>query len=64
MLILSRRKDEAIVIGGNIRIVVTEINLMKRRVSLGIEAPDDVIIDREEISTKREAARVAKTSTR
>lgn len=52
MLVLSRKKDEFIVIGESIRIVVVEIRGDKVR--LGIEAPKDVKIDREEIWLKRQ----------
>ncbi len=51
MLVLSRRRDEAIVIrnrfGTEIRLVVVEVRGGKVR--LGIEAPADVSIAREEI---------------
>ena len=47
MLVLSRREDESIVINGNIKIVVTEIQ--RGRVRLGIEAPQDVPVHREEV---------------
>lgn len=47
MLILSRRPGDAIVIGDGIRIVVLECD--RRGVRLGIEAPGDVRILREEI---------------
>jgi carbon storage regulator len=47
MLILSRKAGEAIVIGEGIRIVVLESD--RRGVRLGIEAPADVTILREEI---------------
>lgn len=47
MLILSRKPGEAIVIGDGIRVVVIESD--RRGVRLGIEAPPDVRIMREEI---------------
>lgn len=47
MLVLSRKEQEAIIIGRNIRIVVVEIR--GERVQLGIEAPKEVRIDREEV---------------
>jgi carbon storage regulator len=47
MLILSRKANESIVVGDNIRITVASIR--GRYVRLGIEAPDDVEIFREEI---------------
>lgn len=47
MLVLSRKKDEAIVIGDNIRIVIVEVRGDKVRI--GIEAPKDVSVHRKEI---------------
>jgi carbon storage regulator len=49
MLILSRRPGDAILIDGGIRLVVIACD--KRGVRLGIEAPTDVSIVREEIAT-------------
>ena len=51
MLVLSRKVGEEIVIGGNIRIKVVEIRGGKVR--LGIVAPRDVPVDRQEIHEKR-----------
>ena len=50
MLILSRRAGDAIVIDGGIRIVVLASD--RRGVRLGIEAPPQVSIVREEIVTQ------------
>jgi carbon storage regulator len=47
MLVLSRRTDESIVIDGNIKIMVVEIQGNKIR--LGIEAPKEVQVWREEL---------------
>lgn len=47
MLVLSRKKDERIVIGDNISIMVVEIRGDKVR--LGIEAPRDVSVHRSEV---------------
>ena len=47
MLVLSRKKNESIVINDNISIVVVEIRGDKVR--LGIEAPKDVPVHRKEI---------------
>lgn len=47
MLVLSRKKDEAIVINDNITIVVVEIRGDKVR--LGIEAPKEVPVHRQEV---------------
>jgi carbon storage regulator len=47
MLVLSRKKDESVVINGNIRIVVVEIRGDKVR--LGVEAPKEVPVHRTEV---------------
>ena len=50
MLILTRNQNESIIIDGKIK--VTVLNDPRGQVSLGIEAPDDVEIWREEIYEK------------
>ena len=52
MLVLSRRKDESIVIDG--RIEVTIVDIRSRRVSVGITAPKDITVHRKEIQDKIE----------
>ncbi|TDX58900.1 carbon storage regulator CsrA [Orenia marismortui] len=47
MLILTRKRDESIVIDDNIKIKILEID--NNRVQLGIEAPENIIVHREEI---------------
>ena len=47
MLVLSRKKDEKIVIGDSISIMVVEIRGDKVR--LGIEAPREVTVHRQEV---------------
>ena len=47
MLVLSRKKDESIVINNDIRIVVVEIRGDKVR--LGVEAPKEVPVHRQEV---------------
>jgi carbon storage regulator len=51
MLVLTRRVGEEIVIGGNIRIVVTAVKGDKVR--LGICAPPSVPVDRKEVHERR-----------
>ena len=54
MLVLSRKKDEKIIIGDNITIMVIEIRGDKVR--LGIDAPKEVTVHRQEVyeAIKRE----------
>jgi len=52
MLILTRNQNESIIINDDIKITV--ISDRHGQVKLGIEAPDDVEIWREEIYTKRQ----------
>ncbi len=47
MLVLSRKKNESIMIGDDIKIIVTDIS--PHKVRIGIEAPKDIIVDRREI---------------
>lgn len=47
MLILTRRNDESIVIQGGIRILIVDVQGGKVRI--GIDAPDDRYIHRQEI---------------
>ena len=50
MLVLSRKAGEDILIGDNIRLVVNRIS--GNRVTVGIEAPDDVHVIRGELKTQ------------
>jgi carbon storage regulator len=50
MLILTRRPAEALVIGDNITISVLDIK--GGRVRLGVNAPREIIVNREEICEK------------
>jgi carbon storage regulator len=52
MLVLSRKVSEKILIEGNI--VVTVLGIQGRRVRLGIEAPSDVGIVRQELQFEAE----------
>ena len=47
MLVLSRKKDEKIMIGDDVTLMVIEIRGDKVR--LGIDAPNDVSVHREEV---------------
>jgi len=47
MLVLSRKKNESIVINGNV--VVTVIDVRGDKVRIGIDAPRDVVVHRQEV---------------
>ena len=47
MLVLSRKKSESVVIGDNIKIMIVEIQGDKVR--LGIEAPREIPVHRQEV---------------
>ena len=47
MLVLSRKRDERIVIGDNI--VITVVEVRGDKVRLGIEAPSEVPVHRQEV---------------
>src|SRR4051794_26714209 len=51
MLVLSRKVDEAIVIAGQVRVVVAEVRGLTVR--LGVQAPRDVTVDREEVHVRK-----------
>lgn len=50
MLVLTRKPDEAIVIAG--KIVIRVLGVQSGRVRLGIEAPDDLLVLREEVAAR------------
>ncbi len=52
MLVLRRKVEEAIVLDGSIRVVVLAVE--GERVKIGIEAPDDVSIVREELLLRKQ----------
>ena len=53
MLVLSRRSGESIAIGEGIRVTIVEVS--GDRVKVGIEAPHDVVILRQELCDAVEA---------
>ena len=50
MLVLSRKKNQRIMIGDGISVTVLQVS--KSHVTLGIEAPDGVLVMREELLEK------------
>lgn len=55
MLVLSRRLNQTIVIDGRVRVTVLAIT--PNRVELGVEAPLQIAVDREEIHLRRQLPR-------
>ncbi|HEX7013450.1 MAG TPA: carbon storage regulator [Steroidobacteraceae bacterium] len=62
MLVLSRRANQALVIGGQVTVRVLQIG--NTHVELGIEAPQHVAVDREEIHLRKQREQAAGGSTR
>lgn len=60
MLVLSRQKDESIIIGDDIEIIIVDVRGDKVR--LGINAPREISVHRKEIyeAIQREKAEAAK----
>lgn len=50
MLVLSREPGETIVIGGVVKVTIVEVK--GRKVRVGIEAPREVTVHREEIENR------------
>jgi carbon storage regulator len=61
MLVLSRQKDESIMIGDDVEITI--IDVRGDKVRLGITAPRDIAVHRKEIYTAAQASK-AKDSTK
>ncbi len=51
MLVLTRKVGEAVVIGDDTR--VTVLGVQGGRVRLGIDAPGDIAVDRQEVRARR-----------
>jgi carbon storage regulator len=62
MLVLSRKESESLIINENI--VVTIIRIAGGGVRLGIQAPREIPIRREELVSLRELANCAETAAR
>ncbi len=50
MLILTRKLGESVIIGDDVKITVIEVN--KHHIKLGVDAPKNIIIHREEVYLK------------
>jgi carbon storage regulator len=57
MLILTRKSGETIRIGENIAVTVLEVK--GTQIRIGIDAPKDIIVDREEVALRKKAEREA-----
>ncbi len=59
MLVLSRQRDECIIIGDNI--VITVVDIRGDKVRLGIQAPTEISVHRQEVyeAIQREKLRAA-----
>ena len=57
MLVLSRKKDERIMIGDDITLMVIDVD--KDKVRLGIQAPREVPVHREEVYNAIQRAKEA-----
>jgi carbon storage regulator len=64
MLVLSRQRDESIIIGDNI--VVTIVDVRGDKVRLGIEAPGEIPVHRREVyeAIQRENVRASRLEPR
>ncbi len=56
MLILTRRVGEAIMIGKDIEVRV--LGVQGQQIRLGVQAPKDVVVDREEVTQRKALERV------
>ncbi len=59
MLVLSRKKNESVVIGENVEITIVDVRGDKVR--LGINAPRDISVHRKEIHERIQRAKSEKT---
>ncbi len=60
MLVVSRKKNERVVINENI--VITIVEVRGDKVRIGIEAPAHIAVDREEIWVLKQAEKAQKES--
>ncbi len=59
MLVLSRHRDESIMIGDNI--IITIVDIRGDKVRLGIQAPTDIPVHRQEVFEAIQRERSVKT---
>lgn len=53
MLVLGRKKEESVIINGNVKVTVSSVCSRTGQVRLAFTAPKNVTIDREEIWLKK-----------
>lgn len=53
MLVLGRKQDQSVIIGGNVKVTVAGVCKRTGQVKLAIDAPKDVSVDREEIHFRK-----------
>jgi carbon storage regulator len=58
MLILTRKSGETIRIGDSIAVTVLEVK--GTQIRLGIDAPKEIVVDREEVALRKKAEREAR----
>ena len=65
MLVLSRQRDESIIIGDNV-VVITVVDVRGDKVRLGIDAPVEIPVHRREVyeAIQRENRRASEISNR
>jgi len=61
MLILTRQVGETITIGDNVKVKVTVLGVKGNQVRVGIDAPKDVAVHREEINDRIKNEECGKT---
>ena len=57
MLVLTRKLGEAVTIGNKAEIVVTVLGIKRNQAKIGVEAPKEVTVHREEIFQRIQAKR-------
>jgi len=62
MLILNRQRGRAVLFTGDIRVVI--VGCSKRGAIIGIEAPDNVVVMREEIAIETSSGRTSRQTAR
>lgn len=59
MLVLSRKRDEDLVLDGG-RIIIKVIEIRGDKVRLGVEAPREIVVDRREIHERKLAEAISR----